>query len=315
MIHFQAVSKDFGQIRALDQMELEVAPGELCVLIGPSGCGKSTALKMVNRLEEPSAGRVYVQGKNAADLDPVRLRRSMGYVIQSIGLFPHMTVWQNIQVVPGLLGWERDRIRARVGELMQLLDLDPAQIKDKYPRQLSGGQAQRVGVARALAADPEVLLMDEPFGALDPITRHSLQTEMLKLQKELQKTVLFVTHDLEEALRLGSRIAVMRQGRVLQYASPKSLLAEPADDFVLEFMGRDRALKRLSLLQVADRMQSSRGLEAGQHELGAGESVSPESSLQEALSQMLWLRTSSLAVVDKHGQLVGQLHYSDLLGA
>ncbi|MFO8031794.1 MAG: ABC transporter ATP-binding protein [Desulfohalobiaceae bacterium] len=316
MISFESVSKEYGQTKALQGMELKVSQGELSVLIGPSGCGKSTALKMVNRLLEASSGRIYVQGRDVTSLDPVQLRRSMGYVIQNIGLFPHMTVRQNIQVVPKLLGWTRESIQARVQELLELLDLDPREIEGKHPGELSGGQAQRVGVARALAADPEVLLMDEPFGALDPITRHSLQTEMLRLQRELQKTVLFVTHDLDEAIRLGGRIAVMRQGMVVQYASPERLLAEPADDFVLEFMGQDRALKRLSLLPVSEKMRSSGN--PGKQPLQGAEgqqAVSPDSSLQEALSLMLWLKTSSLAVKDRQGRLLGELQYCDLLDA
>lgn len=255
MIRFEAVSKEYGHIQALDRLEFQVSKGEFSVLIGPSGCGKSTALKMVNRLVEATSGRIFVQGRDVTSQDAVQLRRSMGYVIQSVGLFPHMTVSQNIQVVPKLLGWKGQSIQNRVQELLELLALEPGEIEGKYPKELSGGQAQRVGVARALAADPDILLMDEPFGALDPITRYSLQTEMLRLQQELQKTVLFVTHDLDEAIRLGSRIAVMRQGMVIQYASPQKLLAEPADEFVLEFMGQDRALKRLRLLQVAEKMR------------------------------------------------------------
>jgi osmoprotectant transport system ATP-binding protein len=316
MIRFEAVSKEYGHIQALDRLEFQVSKGEFSVLIGPSGCGKSTALKMVNRLVEATSGRIYVQGRDVTSLDAVQLRRSMGYVIQSVGLFPHMTVSQNIQVVPKLLGWKGQSIQNRVQELLGLLALDPGEIENKYPKELSGGQAQRVGVARALAADPDILLMDEPFGALDPITRYSLQTEMLRLQQELQKTVLFVTHDLDEAIRLGSRIAVMRQGMVIQYASPQKLLAEPADEFVLEFMGQDRALKRLRLLQVAEKMRypssfKEQALQASEQ----GQAVFPDSSLQEALSLMLWLRTSSLAVIDRQGQLLGEVRYGDLLDA
>jgi osmoprotectant transport system ATP-binding protein len=237
---------------AVDHLSLEVPAGEICVLVGPSGCGKTTAMRMVNRTVEISEGDVLIGERSVRDRDPAQLRREIGYVIQQIGLFPHRTITQNIGAVPQLLGWDKDRIRARSAELLELIGLEP-ELGDRYPSQLSGGQQQRVGVARALAADPLVMLMDEPFGAIDPINRERLQNEFLRLQAEIKKTVLFVTHDIDEAIKLGDRIAVMREGgRVEQYATPAELLMAPATEFVEDFVGADRALKRLALMRVAD---------------------------------------------------------------
>jgi osmoprotectant transport system ATP-binding protein len=237
---------------AVDHLSLEVPAGEICVLVGPSGCGKTTAMRMVNRTVEISEGDVFIGEHSVRDREPAQLRREIGYVIQQIGLFPHRTISQNIGAVPQLLGWEKDRIRARSAELLELIGLDP-ELGDRYPSQLSGGQQQRVGVARALAADPLVMLMDEPFGAIDPINRERLQNEFLRLQAEIKKTVLFVTHDIDEAIKLGDRIAVMREGgRVEQYATPAELLMAPATEFVEDFVGADRALKRLALMRVSD---------------------------------------------------------------
>jgi osmoprotectant transport system ATP-binding protein len=250
MIRLEGLSKRYGRQYAVRSLDLEVAGGEFLCLIGPSGCGKSTTLKMINRLVEPDEGRVLVDGEDVRRVRPELLRRRMGYVIQSIGLFPHMSVEENICVVPGLLGWERQRARARARELMELLDLSPADYAAKRPAQLSGGEAQRVGVARALAADPEILLMDEPFGALDPITRDHLQSQFARIAAELQKTIVFVTHDIDEAIRLSSRMALMRGGELVQEGSPEELLASPAGRFAKEFIGADRALKRLSRLAV-----------------------------------------------------------------
>jgi osmoprotectant transport system ATP-binding protein len=237
---------------AVDRLTLEVPAGEICVLVGPSGCGKTTAMRMVNRTVEISDGDVLIGETSVRSRDPAQLRREIGYVIQQIGLFPHRTITQNIGAVPELLGWDRDRIRARSAELLELIGLDP-ELGDRYPAQLSGGQQQRVGVARALAADPPVMLMDEPFGAIDPINRERLQNEFLRLQAEIRKTVLFVTHDIDEAIKIGDRIAVMREGgRVQQYATPAELLMAPANEFVEDFVGADRALKRLALMRVSD---------------------------------------------------------------
>jgi osmoprotectant transport system ATP-binding protein len=237
---------------AVDRLTLEVPAGEICVLVGPSGCGKTTAMRMVNRTVEITSGDVLVGERSVRDREPAQLRREIGYVIQQIGLFPHRTISENIGAVPELLGWKKDRIRARSAELLALIGLDP-ELGDRYPVQLSGGQQQRVGVARALAADPLVMLMDEPFGAIDPINRERLQNEFLRLQAEIRKTVLFVTHDIDEAIKIGDRIAVMREGgRVEQYATPAELLMAPANEFVEDFVGADRALKRLALMRVGD---------------------------------------------------------------
>ncbi len=237
---------------AIRDLTLEVPAGEICVLVGPSGCGKTTAMRMVNRTVEITEGDILVGGTSVRERDPAQLRREMGYVIQQIGLFPHRTVAENIATVPKLLGWNRERIASRVRELLQVIGLDPA-MRDRFPSQLSGGQQQRVGVARALAADPPVMLMDEPFGAIDPINRERLQNEFLRLQAEIRKTVLFVTHDIDEAIKMGDRIAILQQEGVLaQFATPAELLMAPASDFVEDFVGADRALKRLALMRVRD---------------------------------------------------------------
>jgi osmoprotectant transport system ATP-binding protein len=253
-VRYENATKRYGDstTAAVDRLNLEVAAGEICVLVGPSGCGKTTAMRLVNRTVELTSGDVLIGGESVRDRDPARLRRETGYVIQQIGLFPHRTIAENVATVPQLLGWKKDRIAARTTELLELVGLDP-ELVGRYPAQLSGGQQQRVGVARALAADPLVMLMDEPFGAIDPINRERLQNEFLRLQAEIGKTVLFVTHDIDEAIKMGDRIAVMREGgRVAQYATPAELLMAPADEFVEDFVGADRALKRLALMRVSD---------------------------------------------------------------
>jgi osmoprotectant transport system ATP-binding protein len=252
MIRLDGVGKRYedGTV-AVHDLDLDVPEGETVVLVGPSGCGKSTTLKMVNRLIEPTSGRILFDGDDVTHVDPVRLRRRMGYVIQQTGLFPHQTIAANVATVPKLLGWDRKKVDARVHELLDLVGLDPARFAKRYPHQLSGGQRQRVGVARALAADPPVLLMDEPFGAVDPIVRERLQGEFIRLQSEVRKTVLFVTHDLDEAVRMGDRIAVFSEGGHLeQYDAPPRLLGAPATDFVASFVGSDRGLKRLSVTSI-----------------------------------------------------------------
>jgi osmoprotectant transport system ATP-binding protein len=238
---------------AVQSLSLTVPAGEICVLVGPSGCGKTTAMRMVNRMIDITDGDILLDGDSVASKSPAQLRRQIGYVIQQIGLFPHQSVAQNIATVPRLLGWDKERIRTRVDELLELVSLDAGETRDRYPAQLSGGQRQRVGVARALAADPPLMLMDEPFGAIDPINRERLQNEFLRLQQELRKTVVFVTHDIDEAIKMGDRIAVLKKGGVLaQYAPPAELLMYPADRFVEDFVGADRALKRLALQRVRD---------------------------------------------------------------
>jgi osmoprotectant transport system ATP-binding protein len=253
-VSYEGVSKRYGgsAAPAVDNLTLEVPAGEICVLVGPSGCGKTTAMRMVNRTVEMSEGDILIGGKSVRDRDAATLRREIGYVIQQIGLFPHRTISENIGTVPHLLGWKKEQVRARSAELLELIGLDP-DLGERYPAQLSGGQQQRVGVARALAADPLVMLMDEPFGAIDPINRERLQNEFLRLQAQVRKTVLFVTHDIDEAIKIGDRIAIMKEhGKVEQYATPAEILMAPATEFVEDFVGADRALKRLALMRVAD---------------------------------------------------------------
>jgi osmoprotectant transport system ATP-binding protein len=252
LIRFDAVSKSYPNgTTAVDNLSLELAEGGITVLVGPSGCGKTTTLRMVNRMIEASSGRIVVDGQDIRQVDPPQLRRGIGYVIQQIGLFPHRTIGDNIATVPELIGWDKRRTKARIDELLQLVGL-PAEVVDRYPHQLSGGQRQRVGVARALAVDPPIMLMDEPFGAVDPIVRSHLQDEFLRLQQEVQKTIVFVTHDIDEAIKMGDRIAILQQGGILaQYATPEDLLAEPASDFVADFLGAERGLKRLALIPVS----------------------------------------------------------------
>jgi osmoprotectant transport system ATP-binding protein len=253
-VRYEGATKRYGDstVAAVDALTLEVPAGEICVLVGPSGCGKTTAMRMVNRMVEISEGDILIGGESVRDRDAARLRREVGYVIQQVGLFPHRTIAENIAAVPQLLGWKKERTAARTAELIELIGLDPA-LGERYPAQLSGGQQQRVGVARALAADPLVMLMDEPFGAIDPINRERLQNEFLRLQAEIGKTVLFVTHDIDEAIKMGDRIAIMREGgKLAQYATPAEVLMDPADEFVEDFVGADRALKRLALMRVSD---------------------------------------------------------------
>ncbi|ARF73344.1 ABC transporter ATP-binding protein [Kitasatospora albolonga] len=253
MIRFEHVTKRYADgTTAVDDLSFEVAEGELVTLVGPSGCGKTTTMKMVNRLIEPTEGAIFLDGDDISAIDPVELRRRIGYVIQQVGLFPHKTVLENTATVPHLLGWKRGKGRARAAELLDLVGLDPSVYGDRYPEQLSGGQRQRVGVARALAADPPVLLMDEPFGAVDPVVRERLQNEFLKLQAQVRKTVLFVTHDIEEAVRLGDRIAVYGHGRIEQFDSPATVLGAPATPYVADFVGADRGLKRLSVTPIEE---------------------------------------------------------------
>ena len=304
MIRLEALTKrwDSGQV-AVNALDLEVGEGEICVLVGPSGCGMSTTLKMVIRLIEPTGGRIFLAGDDVTRSDPVELRRRIGYVIQQVGLFPHLTVADNVATVPRLLKWDRARVRARVDELLSLVGLDPAEFAGRYPHQLSGGQRQRVGVARALGVDPPVLLMDEPFGAIDPITRDRLQGEFLRLQAEVGKTVVFVTHDIDEAVRLGDRIAVLREGGVLeQYAPPAELLGRPASPFVADFVGADRGLKRLSVIpvDVSDLEQPA--------------TVAVDASLAEAGRALGAAGAAWAAVVDADGRLVGHLRASDAEG-
>ena len=284
---------------AVDRLTLTIPEGEVCVLIGPSGCGKTTTMRIVNRMIEPDGGRVTVAGRDVMDVDPVELRRSIGYVIQQIGLFPHWSIAQNVATVPKLLGWDERRIATRVDELLALVGMDPDTYRGRFPRELSGGQKQRVGVARALAADPPVMLMDEPFGAIDPITRARLQDEFLRILHDLKKTIVFVTHDIDEAIRMGDRIAILKDGALVQYGTPESILAAPADAFVEAFVGADRALKRLSLISTSSAMDVASAPSA------ALPGIDGAASLRDALAQMLSLGVDSLAVAGPQGHAMG----------
>ena len=300
MIALEGLTKRFADAAApaVDALSLEAGAGEICVLIGPSGCGKTTTMRMINRMIEPDAGRIRIDGRDVTKVDPVALRRSVGYVIQQVGLFPHLSIADNVATVPRLLGWDAPRVAKRVDELLALVHMDPDRFRDRYPRELSGGQKQRVGVARALAADPPVMLMDEPFGALDPITRTALQDEFLRILRELKKTIVFVTHDIDEALKMGSRVAILRAGRLVQYTRPEALLARPADDFVAEFVGADRALKRLALLRAAD---YSTRFDISSPDTDRLPRIGPDDSLRRALAAMLATDADAAAVIDAAG--------------
>jgi osmoprotectant transport system ATP-binding protein len=280
---------------AVSNLTLEIPASEICVLIGPSGSGKTTAMQMVNRLIPMTSGDVTIDGRSIGSLDQTELRRGIGYVFQQIGLFPHMTVEANIGTVPRLLGWPKERIRARAGELLELVGLDPEEDLRRYPSQFSGGQQQRIGVARAMAADQPLMLMDEPFGAVDPIARDRLQDDFLRLHAELPKTVVFVTHDIDEAIKMGHRIAILRDGELVQYDTPDHILAEPANEFVADFVGADRGLKRLRVWTLGD-------LELEPAGEGAARPTAPEdTSLRDALSMMLVEGADRVTVLDPSG--------------
>jgi osmoprotectant transport system ATP-binding protein len=286
---------------AIPGLSLTVPAGEVCVLVGPSGSGKTTAMRLINRMIPLTSGEILLAGRSVLDRPQDELRREIGYVIQQIGLFPHLTVAENIATVPKLLGWEKDRIATRVTELLGLIGMDPAEVGKRYPAQLSGGQRQRVGVARALAADPPLMLMDEPFGAIDPINRARLQDEFLRLQAQVRKTIVFVTHDIDEAIKMGDRIAILRQGGTLaQYATPAEILSEPADDFVAQFVGADRALKRLGLATLADvDLVQPNGVRPGDRK------VPLETTVRDALSLLLAAGGEPLTVVDGDAEVRG----------
>ena len=306
MIELDRITKRYDGRAVVDNLSLTIATGEFCVLLGSSGCGKSTTLRMINRLVAADAGRIRVDGKDVAGIAPELLRRRIGYAIQSSGLFPHWTVADNIATVPRLLKWPAPRVASRVTELLELFRLDPTAYRSKYPHQLSGGEQQRVGVARALAADPELLLMDEPFAAVDPITRDALQGELLRIQRTTGKTIVFVTHDIAEALRLATTIAIMDKGHIAQFAAPLDLLEHPASDFVRNFVGHQGlGLKLLSVRRVAERVR--RG------ETAAGQPLPAEASLSDALSAMTARHIDRLPVADAAGQLVGVITLADLV--
>jgi osmoprotectant transport system ATP-binding protein len=303
MISIEKLRKEYpdGTV-AVQDLSLDVAEGEIAVLVGPSGCGKTTTMRMINRLVEPTSGRILLDGEDVTTVNPVKLRRRIGYVIQQVGLFPHQTVAANIATVPQLLGWDKTRSKARVSELLELVGLDADRYGKRYPHELSGGQRQRVGVARALAADPPVLLMDEPFGAVDPVARDRLQVEFLRLQDQVRKTIVFVTHDIDEAIRLGDRIAVMREGGHLeQYADPATLLSDPATDFVADFVGAERTLRRLSVVTVRA------------NGLVQWPVVAPGNRLVDSIAVMDAAESSWAVVADENG-IAGWLSRSDVSG-
>jgi osmoprotectant transport system ATP-binding protein len=312
-IEFCAVTKRYQgrAAAAVRELSLSVPAGEICVLIGPSGSGKTTAMKMVNRLIDITEGDITVGGQSVRSLDLTELRRGIGYVFQQIGLFPHMSVEDNIGTVPRLLGWPKQRIRERVGELLELVGLEQGDAK-RYPGQFSGGQRQRIGVARAMAADQPIMLMDEPFGAVDPITRDRLQSDFLRLHAEVRKTVIFVTHDIDEAIKMGDRMAILKDGELVQYGSPDEILASPADEFVADFVGADRGLKRLLLRKLAN-------IELAPPALGDDlTTVDDQTCLRDALSLMVTRQVLELAVVDAAGERRGTVsmqtlaHFADL---
>ncbi|TFH87881.1 ATP-binding cassette domain-containing protein [Billgrantia azerbaijanica] len=303
MIRLDNLTKVFdtpkGAVVAADHINMEVPSGEICILLGPSGCGKTTTLKMINRIIRPTSGKVFINGEDTTGLNTQELRRSIGYVIQQIGLFPNMTIEENIAVVPKLLGWDKARYKARVRELMHMIALEPDAFLKRYPSELSGGQQQRIGVARALAADPPVMLMDEPFGAIDPINRAVIQDEFLKMQQDLRKTIMFVSHDIDEAIKMGDRIAIFRAGKLEQYSSPDDLLADPKDEFIESFLGEDRALKRLNLVKVHDLVSQEVG------------TVTPDDDLGMALSRMDdFGYHSAIVMVNERHQPVGVIRRS-----
>lgn len=299
MIRFEHVSKKFQDFIAVEDLSMNIDQGELVVLIGPSGCGKTTTLRMINRLIEPSEGQIFIQGVDVSQMDVVELRRSIGYVIQQIALFPHMSIAENIGLVPFLKKWPEAKRKARVEALLELVGMPASQFYHRYPHELSGGQQQRIGVARALAADPDIILMDEPFGAVDPITRKVLQDELVKLQDELKKTIIFVTHDMDEAIKLGSKIAIMKDGKVLQYDEPQQLLRSPAHGFVETFIGRERLYLRPELIMVKEIMIQP-------------VTISPERTLTQALEEMRHYKVDSLMVVDRQGKLIGVVTARDI---
>ncbi len=303
MIELDQLSKSFTQkdgalVRAVDSVSLTVPRGEICVFLGPSGCGKTTTLKMINRLIPPTSGRVLIEGEDTAGIDEVALRRKIGYVIQQIGLFPNMTIEQNITVVPRLLGWDKQRCRERARELMAMVQLDPNRMLSRYPRELSGGQQQRIGVIRALAADAPVLLMDEPFGAVDPINRESIQNEFLQMQRQLGKTVIMVSHDIDEAIKLADKVAVFRAGKLVQFDHPDALLAHPADEFVQAFVGHDNTLKRLLLVRAGDAATM-------------GATATPDMPLAQALGLMDDADVRYLPVLDAGQRALGYVARRD----
>ncbi len=311
MIVFDRVTKRYpgSTVDVVNQLSLTIPDGEICILVGPSGCGKTTTMKMINKLIPPSSGSILINGQDTGAIDTIQLRLNIGYIIQDVGLFPHMTVAENIATVPVELGWKKDRISARVDELLDLVELEPKIYRHKRPRELSGGQRQRVGVARALAADPMIMLMDEPFGALDPITRAKLQDKFLKIQAKIKKTIVFVTHDIDEALKMGDRIVVMKAGRIVQYGTPMEILARPADPFVSELIGGRNSLKMMNLLSCGEVMEKA-GVAT---DFKAAAAVSIQATAQDALAEMFRTGQSTVLVLDDQKNVQGLIRLESLL--
>lgn len=320
MIQIENLNKKFGSITAVEDVSFNVEEGQICVLLGPSGCGKTTTLKMINRLITPTSGTIRIGGRDTSELDSVTLKRSIGYVIQQVGLFPNMTVEENICVVPNLLGWDKTKSRKRAAELLEVVALDPSKFLKRYPCELSGGQQQRVGVARALAADPPVMLMDEPFGAIDPINREVIQDEFMRIQRLVNKTVLFVSHDIDEAVKMADCVALFHNGKIQQLGSPDDLLARPNSEFVANFMGADRIMKRLRLLRAAD--VASNVLPREHIQIVGGNSgvtspthliVKSGDDLRQVLSQLLGRGQDWAVCNDSDGRFIGYVHQADIL--
>ncbi len=305
MIEFKNIVKTYDGVCAVNHLNLKVEEGELCVLLGVSGCGKSTSLNMINRLIEPDSGEILINGKSVKDFKEEELRRSIGYVVQSIGLFPNMTVAQNVSIVPNLMKWDKKKTMERVRELVQMVGLDVEQYMNKYPSQLSGGEAQRIGVARALAAEPKILLMDEPFGAVDPLNRTNLQNEFLKLQRELHKTVVFVTHDIGEAMKMGDKIALMSKGVLQCFGTPKELLSNKDNAFVRDFMGNDSFINILSKYTVERFMKKEMS--------DSNNTIASDATLKDALAKMIEESVTALAVEDINNKNIGTITIDEII--
>jgi osmoprotectant transport system ATP-binding protein len=304
MIKIENVTKKFPGMEkpAVDNLSLEIKEGDICVLVGPSGCGKTTTMKMINRIHEPTSGSIFVNGKDALKMNPIKLRLDIGYVIQEIGLFPHHTIEENVATVPNEKKWPKEKTRKRVAEMLTLVGLDPEVYGKRYPSALSGGQRQRVGVARAMVSDPPIMLMDEPFGAVDPITRARLQNEFLRIQERISKTIVFVTHDIDEAIKMGDTIAVMREGKLIQHATPNDLLSTPANEFVANLVGRNRSIKRLHLIRIREILDHVDRLKPATEDM-------PLDDLKKRLEES---EVRSVMVVDRDNKLKGIISVNDL---
>ncbi len=298
MLSLQKVTKIYpgaSHARAVDELSFDLEEGQICTVVGPSGCGKTTAMKMINRLIPITSGKIFIDGNDISRLNTIELRRSIGYVIQNIGLFPNMTIGENISIIPKLLKWNKSKIKERVEALLELVNLNPDEFRDRYPRELSGGQQQRIGVARAMAGDPPIMLMDEPFGAIDPINREHLQNEFLKVQEKVKKTIIFVTHDIDEAIKMGDKICLLKDGHLIQFASPEEMLTHPKNDFVADFVGRDRTLKRLNLFTIKRAMKTDPPM------------VCQDENIETAVAKFSKTDSQYLIAVDEMGVLAGMV--------